>query len=126
MEGAMTDTQAAAMQPAATQSQDELQNLRTITIIVYALYLAALCNGVTAIIGLVLAYVKRKEALGTIYESHLTNAIELFWVGLVLGLACFPLAFLFGLGVLIAAGLAVWLIYRVVRGLVHAIESKAY
>jgi uncharacterized membrane protein len=126
MEGAMTDTQAAAMQPAATQSQDELQNLRTITIIVYALYLAALCNGVTAIIGLVLAYVKRKEASGTIYESHLTNTIEIFWVGLVLGLACIPLFFLFGLGVLIAVGLAVWLIYRVVRGLVHAIESKAY
>ena len=122
----MTDTQAAAMQPAATQSQDEVQNLRTITIIVYALYLAALCNGATAIVGLIIAYVKRKDALGTIYESHLTNAIEIFWVGLVLGLACIPLFFLFGLGALIAAGLAVWLIYRVIRGLVHAIESKAY
>jgi uncharacterized membrane protein len=122
----MTDTQAAAVPQGAAQTQDGLQNLRTITIIVYALYLAAMCNGVTAIVGLILAYVKRKEALGTIYESHLDNAIEIFWVGLVLGLACIPLFFLFGLGALIMAALFVWLIYRVVKGLVHAIDGKAY
>ncbi len=121
----MTDAQA-AMQPAGTRAANELQNLRIATIFVYALYLAPLCNGVSAIVGLIIAYVKRKDALGTIYETHLNNAIETFWIGLILGLACIPLAFLFGLGVLIAAGLAVWLLYRVIRGLVHAIDAKAY
>jgi uncharacterized membrane protein len=42
-------------------------DLRTFTIIVYALYLAAFCSGFTALIGVILAYVKRADARGTPY-----------------------------------------------------------
>jgi len=108
----------------ATATSDE--SLRTFTIVVYALYLAAFCNGFTALIGVILAYVKRADARGTPYESHFTNAIEVFWVGLVVSLAAIPLLFLFGLGILVYCGLVVWYLYRTIKGLVRTIEGRAF
>jgi uncharacterized membrane protein len=107
-----------------TATSDE--SLRTFTIVVYALYLAAFCNGFTALIGVILAYVKRADARGTPYESHFTNAIEVFWVGLVVSLAAIPLLFLFGLGIIVYCGLVVWYLYRTIKGLVRTLESRAY
>jgi len=102
------------------------ENLRLFTIVVYALYIAAFCNGLTAIIGVIIAYVKRGDARGTIYESHFTNAIEVFWISLVIGLIAIPLWFLFFLGALIHLGLIVWYLYRSIKGLVRALDGRAY
>jgi len=45
------------------------------------------CNAVSyftlggaSIIGLIIAYVKRSDLRGTIYESHMTSAIRTFWI----------------------------------------------
>ena len=101
-------------------------DLRTVSIIIYALYLAAFCNGFTALIAVILAYVMRADARGTPYESHFTNAIDIFWVSLVVSLAAIPLLFLFGLGVLVYCGLVVWYLYRTIKGLVRTIEGRAF
>lgn len=114
----MSDVQTAPA-PAATDST------RTIAILVYILYLAAFVNGLTAIAGVVLAYVKRADARGTVYESHFSNAIETFWI-------CFGLCVLgaltiwFGLGVLAFIGAAIFFLYRAIKGLVRVIDSKPY
>ena len=47
-------------------------SLRTMAIVVHGLYAAGFLTGFTTIIGLVIAYVKRGEAAGTIYASHFT------------------------------------------------------
>jgi uncharacterized membrane protein len=66
------------------------------------------------VVGVVIAYLKRSDAAGTIYESHLTYAIRTFWIGLALGLAGAVLSFVaIGIPILIFAG--VWYIIRVVR-----------
>ena len=52
-------------------------------IAVWGLYLAGLVSGITALIGLILAYVKRGELAGTPYESHMTYAIRTFWIALL-------------------------------------------
>jgi uncharacterized membrane protein len=126
---------------------------RLVAILVYGLLLLALCNGITALIAVVLAYVARSDARGTIYASHLTNAITVFWVSLVMWalvvmlvlqafagvllLAIPPLAHallqhVVGLVMLMPiAGFAalvffVWYLYRTIKGLVRALNEKPY
>lgn len=122
----MTDGNAAAGQASAPVSASKPDDLRLFSIIVYGLYIAAFCNGFTALIGLILAYVKRADARGTPYESHFTNAIEVFWVGLVVALVAIPLVFVFGLGILVYLGLIVWWLYRTIKGLVRTLDRQPY
>jgi uncharacterized membrane protein len=59
--------------PAADES-----SLRIFALIGYGLLLLACSNGFTAIAGVVIAYIKRAEARGTVYESHFSNMITAF------------------------------------------------
>jgi uncharacterized membrane protein len=53
------------------------------TLIVWGLYLASFFSlATTQIIGLIIAYVKRSDAAGTPFESHMIYAIRTFWIGL--------------------------------------------
>lgn len=108
-----------------SSDRSDLESARTVSIIVYGLYLAALINGLTAIVGVILAYVKRDDVRGTIYESHLDNAIEVFWVSLILSILA-VLTIWFGVGIVIFIGLFVWFVYRTVKGLVRAIDARPY
>jgi len=119
----------------------------------YGLFLLAVCNGVTALIGVALAYIRRDEARGTMWESHYRNMITVFWVVLLLGLLMFALAisgaltalelavwpwnggWIFSLPLLGAAvPLAVlawlvsgiWYLYRILRGFIRALDDKPY
>ena len=98
---------------------------RTTTIIVYLLYLAALINGLTAIIGVILAYVKRDDVRGTVYESHFDNAIEIFWIFLAGMLVAVPLCFVV-IGFPLVFALYVWVIFRTVKGVVRAVDCRPY
>ena len=54
--------------------------------LIYILYLASLVVGVTILIGLVIAYLNLREAIGTWAEGHYTYQIRTFWIGLVYSL----------------------------------------
>jgi uncharacterized membrane protein len=56
---------------------------RTMPAICYALYLLAFATGITAVIGLIIAYVQRSTA-GPVMQSHYTFLIRTFWIGLLL------------------------------------------
>ncbi len=114
----MTET---SHQPVASRED----SARTMAIIVYLLYLAALINGLTAIVGVILAYVKRDEARGTAYESHFSNAIEVFWIFLVGMLIAVPLCFIV-IGIPLVIALYVWVIFRTVKGVVRASDGQPY
>ena len=122
----MAETNASGGGTTAPATATSADNNRIFALVVYGLFLAAFCNGLTALVGVVLAYIKRSEARGTPYESHFTNAIEVFWISLVVALVALPLVFLFGLGLLVYLGLIVWYLYRTIKGLVHAIDAKPY
>src|ERR1700759_701949 len=102
-----------APQPdAAAQAGD----LRTMAIIVYGLYLAALFTAGTAgIAGVVLAYIKRDEARGTIWESHFENAIHAFWIWLVLMVVGVATSW-FIVGIFVAMAAFVYFLYPTVKG----------
>ncbi|MEJ0040968.1 MAG: hypothetical protein WDM81_01485 [Rhizomicrobium sp.] len=58
---------------------------RTLAIVVYGLYIGAVVTcGLAGLVGVILAYVKRDESRGTIWESHFDNAIQAFWIWLAL------------------------------------------
>ena len=122
-------------------------SLRSMAILCYGLLLAAAIVGVTAIIALIIAYIKKDDAAGTVWQSHYRNAIVVFWVmfaALAIGVLTWPLS----LGLFFAGNLAwtsvsflslpflfwfaifpilcVWFLYRTIRGLVHATDNRAY
>jgi len=103
-----------------------IDDTRTLVIIVYGLYLAALlCVGLSGIAGVILAYVKRDDAPGTIWHSHFENAIQTFWIWLglsVIGLLTVWLV----IGFFILIGAYIYFAYRTIKGLIRAIDSQAY
>ncbi len=97
----------------------------------YALYIAGFFTGVTAFIGVVLAYMRRGGA-SPLVRSHLDWQIRIFWHCVLAGIAVFVLHWLviglgavtFGLGLVflvipwaIGAWWLVWTIWAIVKGL---------
>ncbi|MDO5073021.1 MAG: hypothetical protein Q4D63_01320 [Neisseria animaloris] len=98
-------------------------NLRTYTIIVYALYALSLINGITALVGVIMAYVKRDEMLGTIYYEHMQYLIKTFWwslLGVLVGWVTLALL----IGGLVWIVVSVWFIYRLVAGFIKLYDNK--
>jgi uncharacterized membrane protein len=95
-------------------------------IVAYVLYLVGLPTlHLTTIAGLILAYVQRDEARGTVWQSHFDAIISTFWISLALGIVSAILCIV-GVGFVMFGLLVLWFAYRAIRGLVHAIDSKPY
>ena len=75
--------------------------------------------------GVILAYVQRGDARGTLWEGHYDAVISTFWISLVVGIVAVPLCFVV-VGFPILAGVIIWFLYRTIRGLVHAIDNRPY
>ncbi len=100
---------------------------RLLALVVYGLYIAALASvGIAGIAGVIVAYIKKSEARGTIWESHFDNQIHAFWVWFVLVLLSIPGLLVFGLGIVLAGFAFIWFLYRAIKGLVLALENKPY
>lgn len=101
-------------------SNSEVKNYVFIAYVTYALGLLILF---TPVIGVILAFIKRDEAQGSIYASHIDWLIKTFWVSLI-GLLLGRLTILILIGWLILLVTAIWFIYRVVVGLIKLNEDK--
>lgn len=87
--------------------------------IISLLYLGSFVLGVTALVGIVLAYVWRSDNPAAWEESHYTYLIRTFWFGLVGSIVGVILSVvLIGIPILIAV--AVWVIIRCVIALLKA------
>ena len=101
-------------------------NGRIMAIVAYVLFLAGVPTvHLSSVVGVILAYIQRNDWRGTMWESHFEAMIFTFWVSFVVGLVAIPLCFVV-VGIPILIGVVVWFLYRNIRGLVHAIESKPY
>ena len=98
------------------RTAEQLAALKTLTMVVYVLQVLSVFVGITAIVGVIINYVKRDEAVGTLYESHFDWQIRTFWWGLAWSILGFILLFAFGLGLLVWFVAGIWAIYRVVKG----------
>jgi uncharacterized membrane protein len=98
------------------KTAEQLAGLRQITLVVYILQALSFFMGITAIVGVVINYVKKEDAAGTLYESHFDWQIRTFWWGLLWSVLGFILIFALGLGFIVLFVAWVWAIYRVVKG----------
>lgn len=106
------------------KTPEELQALKNVTLVVYGLQALSFFFGGPALIGLIINYVKRDDARGTLYESHFNWQIRTFWWGLAwFALGC--ILVIVGVGLIILFAAWVWVIYRVVKGWLKLIEGKA-
>ena len=92
------------LEPGATNAQ-----------VIYILYLAGLVIGVSALVGIILAYINRGKAGGYV-ETHYTWLIRTFWIGLLYALVSAFLMFVM-IGFLLMFAVAVWFIARCIIGL---------
>ena len=106
-----------------THTPEQLQGLKTVTTVVYALQALSFLWGVTAIVGVVINYVKREDARGTVYESHFDWQIRTFWWGLAWLVVGGVLAILL-VGFLVLFIAWIWMIYRVVKGWLKLIDGQ--
>lgn len=88
---------------------------RDIVLIVYIMQAIGFFIGITWIVGVIMNYVKREEAAGTWLESHHAWQIKTFWVGFI-GTIISAILMIILIGWLLWLAVAVWCIYRVVKG----------
>ena len=105
------------------QNEEKMKSLKTLTLAVYILYALSYFAGVTAIIGIIINYVKREEVAGTWLESHFSWQIRTFWFGLLWAVIGALTAFiLVGFAVLFAN--FCWIIYRIIKGWLYLNDGK--
>jgi uncharacterized membrane protein len=101
-----------------------LEGDKTMPVVVYVLYLVGLLNGLTAVIGVILAYVSKAAAPEWI-QSHYVFQIRTFWLSLlfaVIGCVLLPL----GIGFVILPAVGVWVAVRCILGLSWLLKGQAY
>ncbi|GAA4401041.1 DUF4870 family protein [Quisquiliibacterium transsilvanicum] len=112
-------------------SRESQETLRRVALFDYVLHIAGLLlsMGLLSVVALIVNYVKRDDARGTIYESHMNWMISTFWwtlfwlvvsfiPSLVLSVVSFGLlSFLF-----IVPGL--WYLYRMIKGLLRLLDGR--
>ena len=123
----MTDAQAQPTTPPPVPAPVVTDENRVMALVVYGLYLAAVVSGgIAGVAGVIVAYIKRGEARGTIWESHFENQISAFWVWLALFVVGCATFWILGLGFVIMGIAFVWFLYRTIKGLIAALDWKPY
>jgi uncharacterized membrane protein len=105
------------------KTPEQLASLRRLTMVIYILYALSWLVGISAIVAIVINYVKREDAVGTLYESHFTWQIRTFWWGLVWAILGALLAIVM-VGFVIMFVAWIWMIYRVVKGWLKLNEGQ--
>lgn len=95
---------------------------KKLAMLAYVLHLCAVFTLFSSVAGVVINYIKRDETAPR-YAPHHRWMIRTFWWAVFWLAIGFPLL-LVGIGWLILFGLAIWWIYRHVRGLVALIDGK--
>ena len=114
----------ATFQPGTSVTVPTTDTMKTTVLIVHGLYALGMLTGITALVGVILAYVKRADARGTVYESHITYAIRTFWIGVSLLFTGIILTVVL-VGTVILALSTVWYLIRLVRAFVAALDGRA-
>ncbi len=100
------------------------------THVTYALFaLGLLSAGLFAVVGVIIAYVKRDDVNGTYLRSHMDWLIHSFWWALLgSALTVLFVVFTLGLGMLVAwipfGIIWIWGVYRIVKGWLRLSEKR--
>ena len=111
---------------------------RTMPAVVYGLYLLGIANGLTILLGLILAYAQRGDA-GARMRSHYTFLIRTCWlwlawivIGILLITVGLPLSLvllglpLLAIGWAIVGLVHIWFALRAIVGVIYLARDEAY
>lgn len=102
-------------------------DLKTLTHVAYGLFAIGILSmgmfGAAAVATVILLFVKRADAAGTIYAMHFDWMLYTFWWG-ALWFAVSALATLVHIGWVGVAGTGIWVIYRLIKGWLALYESR--
>ena len=102
---------------------EQEKSAKNVTTIIYALYAASFLIGITAIVAIVMNYIKKEDVAGTFLESHFRWQIRTFWFGMLWGmLGVITFVLVIGWFVLIVNG--IWIIYRIAKGWLRLNDNK--
>ena len=107
----------------STTPPDKSVSDKSLTSLIYLLYALSLVVGVTALVAIVMNYVKRDDVRGTWLESHFRWQIRTFWFSLLWG-AIGVVTFLLIVGWFILIADLLWFIYRIVKGWIRLNDGK--
>lgn len=103
-------------------------NLRKVALLDYLLHIVGLVfsAGLLSVVAVIINYVKRDDANGTIYRSHMDWMISSFWWTLLwVVLAFIPALLSVGLLSFLLLIPAIWFLYRMIKGLLRLIDGRA-
>ena len=92
--------------------------------IVYILYLVSCLFGITAIVGLIIAYVNEDDAPEWLH-THYQLQIRTFWIGLLYFLISVVLMYVF-IGFITLLLTYIWVVVRCAKGLKYQGRREAY
>lgn len=103
-------------------------DLRTLTHVAYGLYALGFLTGgflgIATLAAVVLMYIKRADAAGTVYAPHFDWLLRTFWWAL-LWLAISGIATLIFIGWLGIAATVIWVLYRLIKGWLALLEGRS-
>ena len=107
---------------------ENFENLKDITTLVYVLQAVALLIPPTALVAVIINYVKRSDVKGSILESHFRWQIKTFWYSVLWFVIATVLIVtivgaIIGYPVLVIA--YIWWIYRFVKGWLNLNKQQA-
>ena len=92
--------------------------------VVYILYLVGIIFGLTGIIGVVMAYINKRDAPDWL-QTHYQFQIRTFWIGLLYVLIGMILSIIL-IGYLVLLFWVVWLVIRCVKGMKSLDQKEAH
>ena len=98
---------------------------RTNALIAYVLMGVGLFTAVPIFIGAIWAMLKKKEAYGSVFYSHMVNATRIFWWSLFwgfIGAITTPII----IGIPIICVVWIWVAYRLLNGLSKLLSEQTY
>ncbi|ETD69335.1 molecular chaperone DnaJ [Pelistega indica] len=107
----------------ANSENIQLKNSALYAKLVYGIYIISMFTGLPMFVGVIIAYIRRGDALGTIYESHFSSQIKIFWYSMI-ALAVAFLTYIILIGWLVLLLWYIWFIYKVIIGLMRCLDEK--
>ncbi len=105
-----------------------LPDLRQLTHVIYALFALGVLTGgmlgIATIAAVVIIYIKRSDAAGTLYAAHYDWLLRTFWWGLLWAALGMLLTAVY-IGFIVLAINVVWVVYRIARGWLGLFDGRA-
>lgn len=98
-------------------------DVKKYTYAVYILQALSFVLPVTAVVGIIINYVKDEDVRGSWLDSHFEWQKKTFWYGLLWIVLGALTAFLL-IGYAVMAAVIVWLIYRIAKGWIYLVDGK--